>query len=131
MTVAPMWINDHPHIMTRVLLVDDDIRPLHALGAVFEVHGFEVLSSEDGLDAFVKALKTLPNLVVTDWEMPRLDGISLCRRLRKLRRFARVPLVLTSGKTPPTVEGICDLFLRKPVNFSELEALIASFKATA
>ncbi|WP_350030080.1 response regulator [Caballeronia sp. AZ7_KS35] len=117
--------------MARVLLVDDDVRPLYALGAVFEVHGFEVLPSNDGLDAFVKALKALPDLVVTDWEMPGLDGISLCRRLRSLRRFARVPLILTSGRAPPVVEGVCDLFMRKPVDFSELDAFIASFKARA
>ncbi len=110
--------------MTRVLLVDDDRDLLQALGALFQLHGFEVVYATDGVTALAQAQRTSPDLIITDWEMPRLDGIKLCRSLRALGRFANVPLVLTSGKEAPEGARVWDLFLRKPINFLLLRPVI-------
>jgi len=110
--------------MVCVLLVDDEIVSLEALGALFKLDGFDVVYATDGMNGLMEAQKSSPDLVVTDWEMPRLDGIGLCRALRQLAGFARIPLVLTSGKEPPQCAGSWDLFLRKPIDFILLEPVI-------
>lgn len=110
--------------MVCVLLVDDEIVLSQALGTLFELDGFDVVYANDGVSGLMEARKSSPDLVVTDWEMPRLDGIGLCQSLRRLSRFARIPLVLISGREPPACTGTWDLFVRKPIDFPLLEPAI-------
>ncbi|VXC94380.1 Response regulator receiver protein [Burkholderia sp. 8Y] len=114
--------------MTCVLLVDDDILSLRALQAVFESRGFNVLLARNGVDALATAIRTLPDLVVTDWEMPLFDGVRLCERLRRIPGLGRIPVVLTSGKERPA-DGpqAWDVFLKKPLDFRLLEPIIRRF----
>ncbi|WP_244851443.1 MULTISPECIES: response regulator [unclassified Caballeronia] len=114
--------------MTCVLLVDDDTLSLHALEAVFESRGFHVLLARNGVDALATAIRTLPDLVVTDWEMPLFDGVTLCERLRSVPGLARIPVVLTSGKMRPA-DGpqAWDVFLKKPLDFRLLEPIFRRF----
>ncbi len=110
--------------MVCVLLVDDEIVSARALGTLFKLDGFDVVYATDGVGGLIEAQNSSPDLVVTDWEMPRLDGIGLCRSLRQLIRFARTPIVLTSGREPPACAGSWDLFVRKPIDFPLLEPII-------
>ncbi|GJH17346.1 response regulator [Caballeronia novacaledonica] len=109
--------------MHSVLLVDDDAESLSALQFVFEVHGFRVFVAENGNAALALLAKHLPDLVVTDMEMPQLGGIELCRRLRCHPMLAGVPIILISGGLPPADAPIdWDAFLPKPVDFYQLIA---------
>ncbi|WP_458025485.1 response regulator [Paraburkholderia caledonica] len=110
--------------MAYVLLVDDDRQQLEALAAVFEDPRFEVLLSGDGFDALEKATRFHPDIVITDHEMPRLDGVTLCERLRSQPDFATVLLVLTSAREPPVKTPVWDVFLRKPVEKFALASLM-------
>lgn len=104
--------------MHSVLLVDDDVESLSALQFVFEVHGYRVAVAENGNAALAQLAKHLPDLVVTDMDMPQLDGIELCRRLRCHPMLAGVPIILISGGCPPADTPIgWDAFLSKPVDF--------------
>ncbi|MFM0140487.1 response regulator, partial [Caballeronia grimmiae] len=64
--------------MQSVLLVDDDCDSLSALKFVFEVHNYHVVVAEHGGAALAEVKKHLPDLVVTDMEMPEVGGIELC-----------------------------------------------------
>ncbi|KXU96313.1 hypothetical protein CR51_23340 [Caballeronia megalochromosomata] len=110
--------------MHSVLLVDDDAESLSALQFVFEVHGYRVAVAENGHVALSQLAKHLPDLVITDIEMPQLDGIELCRRLRCHPMLAGVPVILISGGLPPAATPkFWNAFLPKPVDFYQLIAV--------
>lgn len=86
-----------------------------------EFEGYRVLTARDGEAALVAAAVQRPNLIVTDWMMPRIDGIELCRRLRKDSATADIPLVMLSAALPPAqTERLWDVLLLKPAPINEL-----------
>jgi CheY-like chemotaxis protein len=110
-----------------VLIVDDDpfIRKLIAT-TLEDVSGFDLLQASDGIEALEVAERQPPALVFLDIDMPRLDGIEACRRLRASAPTAEATIVMltaaSSGETErDAVEAGADLFLTKP--FSPLELL--------
>ncbi|SAK72402.1 response regulator receiver modulated metal dependent phosphohydrolase [Caballeronia catudaia] len=110
--------------MRSVLLVDDDVDSLLALRFVFEVHDYQVFVAQNGNTALDELSKHLPDLIVTDMEMPQLDGVELCRRLKCYPAFACVPIILISGGQPPAITPpVWDAFLTKPVDFYQLIAV--------
>jgi two-component system chemotaxis sensor kinase CheA len=81
----------------RVLVVDDSITTRTLEASVLEAAGYEVLSAVDGADGW-RLLQEQPiDLVVSDIEMPRLDGFDLCRAIRGASRLARLPVVLVTA----------------------------------
>ncbi|SAK94429.1 two component transcriptional regulator [Caballeronia catudaia] len=111
--------------MHSILLVDDDVDSLSALKFVFEVHDFKVFLAKNGGIALAHAATHRPDLVVTDMEMPELDGIELCKRLRHHPTLRDVPVILVSGAVPPTDAPVLwDAFLPKPVDCYQLIAVI-------
>lgn len=81
----------------RILVVDDTPETAEQLKTYLSSHGFGVVVAHGGSDARLLALDSPPDLVLTDADMPDLDGPSLCRALKKDPRTARVPVVIMSG----------------------------------
>ncbi|MDU0457205.1 MAG: hybrid sensor histidine kinase/response regulator [Geobacteraceae bacterium] len=81
-----------------VLVVDDSINTREIEKSILEAYGYAVVTAEDGEDAFGKTRKTLFDLVITDVEMPRLDGFSLTERLRADERYRAVPIVIVTSR---------------------------------
>lgn len=81
-----------------VLLVDDDPSIRNLLARYLEKEGFETLQAEDGIDALVKLRDTLPKVIVTDLQMPRMSGWEFINVVR--RRFPAIPIVALSGSIP-------------------------------
>ncbi|MBB5465181.1 CheY-like chemotaxis protein [Paraburkholderia sp. CI2] len=107
--------------MSTVLLIDDDLENRCALQLALESRGHRVVLAENGWDALQKAHTDFPELVITDLEMPEMDGKELCRRLKCQAVFSGLPVVLLSAMPEPT-EGIrCwTAFLRKPASIAAL-----------
>ncbi len=84
--------------MTRRILIADDSGSIRQmLGFVLAQAGFEVMSAQDGQDALNKAPEFNPHLVITDLNMPNLNGIELVKKLRGIASFRFIPiLVLTT-----------------------------------
>lgn len=80
----------------RVLIVDDSptVRALHR--SVVQAAGYEVLVADDGVDALAMIEKQPPDLVVTDVQMPRMDGLTLIRRIRERAAWRRLPIIVVS-----------------------------------
>jgi two-component system, chemotaxis family, sensor histidine kinase and response regulator WspE len=82
----------------RILVVDDSITVREVERQTLEAHGFAVEVAVDGMDGW-NALRTGQyDLMVTDVDMPRLDGIELVRRVRADQRFATLPIIIVSYK---------------------------------
>jgi CheY-like chemotaxis protein len=114
--------------MTRtILIVDDDasIRKLIAT-TLEDVSGYRLEEAGDGLEAVARALDAEPEIVFLDLEMPRVDGIETCRRMRAEPRLADVTIVVLTGQSGEQAERLAqaagaDVFLTKP--FSPLHLL--------
>ena len=113
--------------MASVLSVDDDpvIRTLIATTRE-DVAGFELVEAANGREAVEAAAREQPELVFLDIEMPELDGLEACRRLRAAPHTARATSVILTAAAGDAAErdaetAGADLFLTKP--FSPLELL--------
>jgi CheY-like chemotaxis protein len=113
--------------MATVLIVDDDpfIRKLVAT-TLEDVAGFELMEAGDGREALAVAGNTPPELVFLDIDMPEIDGIEACRRLRASAGTAKATIVMLTAAAGDEAEreaeeAGADLFLTKP--FSPLELL--------
>ena len=111
----------------RVLIVDDDpfIRKLIAT-TLEDISGYRLAEAGDGLEAVERAVDARPEIVFLDIDMPRLNGIEACRRLRSEPGTADATIVMLTGETGDVAERSAraagaDLFLTKP--FSPLHLL--------
>jgi CheY-like chemotaxis protein len=104
-----------------ILLVDDDTKFLLALRTVLEGEGYRVLSAPDGKVAVATAMQQRPDLIVTDWIMPRVDGVAFCRWLKSRPATDSIPVVMLSAALLPV-----PVFLSKPVSIERLLGVIVS-----
>jgi two-component system chemotaxis sensor kinase CheA len=84
-----------------VLVVDDSITTRTLEQSVLSAAGFDVTTAVDGVDAWRVIEEGAPDLVVTDVEMPRMDGLQLCERVRASTSHARLPLILVTSLDKP------------------------------
>jgi len=114
--------------MTRTILVVDDDPMIRKLitTTLEDVAGFRLREAGDGQEALEAAVQERPEIVFLDYDMPRLDGIETCRRLRSDPVTADATIVMLTGMsdTPAqdrAADAGADLFLTKP--FSPLRLL--------
>jgi len=81
----------------RVLVVDDSITTRTLEASVLEAAGYEVITGVDGADAWRLLQERGADLVVSDVEMPRMDGLQLCQTIRASQRFRDLPVVLVTA----------------------------------
>ncbi|MBK9088776.1 MAG: diguanylate cyclase [Holophagales bacterium] len=113
----------------RVLVVDDDPLSRRILEQALGSAGCDVESAVDGQEALAKVRRHRPDVVVTDWQMPRMDGLTLCRILKGSdeTRFTHVLMLSARGETEAKVTGLetgADDYLVKPVDPVELTARV-------
>ncbi|WP_299936378.1 SpoIIE family protein phosphatase [uncultured Pelagimonas sp.] len=112
-----------------VLIVDDSRLQLRIMTAMLSRMGFEVLSTDSGVKALEICAEQKPDLVLSDWMMPEMDGLELCRRFREMQSDSYGYFILLTSKSEKgdVAEGLdagADDFLTKPVNSHELRARI-------
>lgn len=90
----------------RVLIVDDDQKVRMLLAELIESEGYEVACASDGGSALEMVSSFEPDVVITDVVMPVLDGIELCRRIKREVRTADIPVLLISGMRNSVADGI-------------------------
>lgn len=81
-----------------VLVVDDSISTREIEKSIIEAHGYQVVVAGDGLEALERARERLFDAVVTDIEMPRLDGFTLTERLRMDDRYRHTPIIIVTSR---------------------------------
>ncbi|GHG76135.1 response regulator [Comamonas sp. JC664] len=85
----------------RVLLVDDSPIARATEGALVKALGHSVEEAQDGEEAYVKVQSNTYDLILTDVQMPRLDGFSLAKRLKSTPAVARIPVIILSSLASP------------------------------
>ena len=113
-------------VKKRVLLVDDEASIRRFVGSSLRAEGYEVSIAEDGEEALQVLDATLPDLVILDIRMPKLDGLEVCRRIRE---WSQVPVMMLSAVGEEQVKVKClrlgaDDYLVKPFGVQELTARV-------
>lgn len=114
----------------RALIVDDDPELLGILRKYLENHGLETISAANGAEALAAAPSRRPDIIITDVEMPRLDGFALCRRVKENKALADIPVIIMTGKKMSEADHItgyscgADDYVVKPFSYAVLLAKI-------
>jgi two-component system, OmpR family, response regulator MprA len=113
----------------RLLLAEDDRSVRTSLARALELDGYDVEVAENGEVALAAFKEHAPDLVIADWMMPYLDGVTLCERLRAAH--SRTPILMLTARTDlgdrvAALDAGADDFLAKPF---ELEELLARIRA--
>jgi two-component system chemotaxis response regulator CheY len=104
-----------------VLIVEDSVVVVKFLTIVFKNAGFRVKTASDGFEALEKAIKDDINLIVTDLNMPQMDGITLLKNLKENEDTKKIPVILMSSNVPDKNEISGSFaFLQKPFKESEM-----------
>ena len=82
----------------KVLVVDDEIHIIHVVAIKLRNNGYEVLSAENGADAFELALAEKPDIVVTDFQMPVMTGLELVEKLRQCEETKDIPVIMLTAR---------------------------------
>ena len=109
-----------------VLLADDDAKIRELLELYLTKEGFAVEHASDGAEAILKAQQLKPDLIVLDIMMPVMDGMEVCRQVRK---FSRVPVIMLTARLEDEdrIQGLelgADDYVSKPFNPRELVARV-------
>ena len=110
----------------KVLVVEDDATVRDVLTTLLGFDGFEVEAAPDGLTGLQLAEAMKPDIVLLDVGLPGIDGLEVCRMVRKRAPATRVVMVTGRGTAEDELDGVAagaDAYLRKP--FSPLELLEA------
>lgn len=127
----PLPITDKPS--TRiVMVVDDSLTVRKITSRLLEREDYQVLTAKDGVDALEQIKETLPDVMLVDIEMPRMDGFDLTRNIRHDPRTAGIPIIIISSRTAEKHRSRAkqlgaDDFLGKPYEEAQLLQKIAQY----
>jgi len=111
--------------MAKILVVDDEPDALELVGFNLKQAGFEVVTADDGVEALKKARETAPDLVLLDLMLPEIDGLEVCKALRRDPATAPIPVIMLTAKAAEIdrVLGLelgADDYVTKPFSPREL-----------
>lgn len=113
----------------RILIIDDEKNIVEALRYNLDREGFETLFAFDGLTGLELARTQLPDLIISDWMLPGLTGLELCRRLSALEETKHIPIILLTVRSDETdkvlgLEMGAHDYVTKPFSTREMVARV-------
>ncbi len=113
----------------KILVVDDDELVVIAIQELLTPLGFQVETASNGPGALEKTSRERYDLVILDVIMPELDGVEVCRRIRRIDSYASVPILMLTAKSEEEdrqrgTEAGANLYLSKPISPRRLIALV-------
>ncbi|MFT4603319.1 MAG: two-component system alkaline phosphatase synthesis response regulator PhoP [Rhodothermales bacterium] len=116
----------------RILVVDDEDDIIDLLRYNLEKEGFEVTQACDGVEAVLSASQHVPDLIILDVMMPRMDGLEACRRMREHPALKNTPIVMLTARSEENnhvqgLDGGADIYLTKPIS---IPVLMSQVKAS-
>jgi two-component system alkaline phosphatase synthesis response regulator PhoP len=115
----------------RVLAVDDSPTVLEMIKAILLAGGYDVITASDGQEALNTAREEVPDLILLDVMLPKLDGYRVCRLLKFDQKYKNIPIIMLTAKAEEqsVATGMrtgADQYLTKPVEPERLLAAVAA-----
>jgi len=112
-------------VKSKILVVDDEPEAVELVEFNLRQAGFDVVAAADGTDALKKARSVLPSLIVLDLMLPEIDGLEICKLLRRDSATARIPIIMLTAKAAEIdriigLELGADDYVTKPFSPREL-----------
>jgi chemosensory pili system protein ChpA (sensor histidine kinase/response regulator) len=119
-------------VQPTIMVVDDSLTVRKVTGRLLERQGYLVVTARDGVDAMEKLQEVIPDVMLVDIEMPRMDGFDLTRNVRADKRLAGVPIIMITSRTADKHQNYAreigvSHFLGKPYQEDDLLEKIAGF----
>lgn len=113
-----------------ILVVEDDDEIRKYIKSSLEIK-YRIISAKNGRQGIKKAIKTVPDLIISDIKMPEVEGTELCNQLKNDERTSHIPIILLTAfsSSEKKIEGLktgADVYLTKPFNLDEMEAHITN-----
>jgi two-component system, OmpR family, alkaline phosphatase synthesis response regulator PhoP len=116
----------------KVLIVDDELDIVNTIKFTLELEGIECIVAHDGEDALAKAKNELPDLVLLDVMLPKINGYKVSRLLKFDEGFKQIPVIMLTARAQEKDRQVgnetgADEYLTKPFEMSELIALVKKY----
>lgn len=116
----------------KVLYIEDNLDNMILVKRVLEIEGYEVISAETGQEGLVKALETQPDIVITDINLPDIDGYQVTDKLKKNAATAHIPIIAMTANVMKkdrenVIEAGCDGYISKPIDVDDLPGQVENF----
>lgn len=117
--------------MTKIMIVEDEAGLVTLLKYNLEKQGYETVSVMDGKEVMTTAMAEKPDLILLDWMLPNVQGIDLCREIRRSYELRNTPIIMLTarGDEADKVRGLsygADDYMTKPYSIPELMARIVA-----
>ncbi len=114
-----------------ILIVEDNPASLEIMQVRLEANNYQVITAVDGLEGLTKAESLLPDLILLDLMMPKMDGLEVCRRIKANKDLPFIPVIMVTAKADSKdiitgLEAGGDEYLTKPVDHGSLVARVKS-----
>lgn len=105
----------------KILVIEDNDQNLYLVTYILQKHGYEVCAAGDGPAGIALAGSVLPDLILLDIQLPRMDGYAVARDLRQNQALAGVPIIAVTsyamaGDRDKALDAGCSGYIEKPIN---------------
>jgi two-component system cell cycle response regulator DivK len=116
----------------KVLYIEDNFDNMSLVKRVLEIEGYEVIGADSGRDGLAKAIANKPDLIITDINLPDIDGYEVTDTLKKGKDTSHIPVIaMTANVMKKDRENVlhagCDGYIAKPIDVDELPTQIENF----
>ena len=129
LSVPSLFYETRPCAKATIMVAEDSPDSREMMQLLLQMKGYEVVSAGDGLSALEVAIRTVPDLILIDLQLPKLDGLTVARNLRRHPNTKEVPIIVLSGHDPERYKQAamaagCNGYLLKPIDFDRLDHLL-------
>ncbi|NMF97681.1 Hpt domain-containing protein [Aromatoleum toluolicum] len=130
------WLEPAQAVQPTVMVVDDSLTVRKITGRLLEREGYRVITAKDGVEALERLIESVPDVILSDIEMPRMDGFDLLRNIRADARTHDVPVIMITSRLADKHRQFAEKigaseYLGKPYEEGELLALLQHYTAKA
>jgi two-component system cell cycle response regulator DivK len=116
----------------KVLYIEDNLDNMILVKRVLEIEGYHVIGAETGAEGLVKAIENLPDIFITDINLPHIDGYEVTDTLKKDTKTAHIPVIAMTANVMKkdrenVIQAGCDGFISKPIDVDDLPGQIENF----
>ena len=116
----------------KVLYIEDNLDNMILVKRVLEIEGYEVIAAQTGTEGLTRAIEDRPDIIITDINLPDIDGYEITNSLKKDNKTAHIPVVaMTANVMKKDREHVfdagCDGYISKPIDVDELPEQIENF----